>query len=144
MDAAATQIIGMLITGLVSVLVALVSSNGFWSKIEKKNGLKDKLDEIKAEQDKMFGEIRKEQDRMASKIDENEAKGARRRILRFSDELTQQIEHSKDFFDDVLADIDTYDRYCKDNPDFPNNRTRIAEDNIKKNYSIRLTKNDFL
>lgn len=126
MDPVVTQFLGMLITGLVSIIVALISSNGFWSRIEKKNGLKQKIDEI------------------SSKIDENEAKGARRRILRFSDEITQQVRHTKDYFDDILADIDLYERYCKDHPNFPNNRTLMAETNIKATYQQCLVEHDFL
>lgn len=126
MDPVAVQLIGMLITGVVSITVALISSSGFWSRMEKKNGLKQKIDEI------------------STKIDENEAKGARRRILRFSDELTQRVRHTKDYFDDILADIDLYERYCEDHPKFPNNRTLMAETNIKATYQQCLAEHDFL
>ena len=133
MDPVISQLIGMLITGLVSIAVALISSNGFWSRMEKKNGIKDSI-----------AEISKQQQGLSKKIDENEAKGARRRILRFADELLQKKKHTKDYFDDVLADIDMYDRYCKANPDFPNNRTMMAEANIKMAYKERLEEHDFL
>jgi len=133
MDPVVSQLIGMLITGFVSIAVALISSGGFWSRMEKKNGIKDSIEKVA-----------KQTESLSKKMDENEARRARRQILRFSDELTQQIKHSKDYFDDVLADIDVYDKYCKSNPDFPNNRTLIAEKNIKQNYEIRLQKNDFL
>lgn len=133
MDPVVSQLIGMLITGFVSIAVALISSNGFWSRMEKKNGIKDSIEKVA-----------KQTEVLSKKMDENEARRARRQILRFSDELTQQIKHSKDYFDDVLADIDVYDKYCKSNPDFPNNRTLIAEKNIKQNYEVRLQKNDFL
>jgi hypothetical protein len=133
MDPVVSQLIGMLITGFVSIAVALISSNGFWSRMEKKNGIKDSI-----------AEISKQQQGLSKKIDENEAKGARRRILRFADELLQKKKHTKDYFDDILADIDMYDRYCKANPDFPNNRTMMAEANIKMAYKERLEEHDFL
>ncbi len=133
MDPVISQLIGMLITGFVSIAVALISSNGFWSRMEKKNGIKDSI-----------AEISKQQQGLSKKIDENEAKGARRRILRFADELLQKKKHTKDYFDDILADIDMYDRYCKANPDFPNNRTMMAEANIKMAYKERLEEHDFL
>lgn len=133
MDPVVSQLIGMLITGFASIAVALISSNGFWSRMEKKNGIKDSI-----------AEISKQQQGLSKKIDENEAKGARRRILRFADELLQKKKHTKDYFDDVLADIDMYDRYCKANPDFPNNRTMMAEANIKMAYKERLEEHDFL
>ena len=133
MDPVISQLIGMLITGFASIAVALISSNGFWSRMEKKNGIKDSI-----------AEISKQQQGLSKKIDENEAKGARRRILRFADELLQKKKHTKDYFDDILADIDMYDRYCKANPDFPNNRTMMAEANIKMAYKERLEEHDFL
>ena len=133
MDPLTVQLIGMLITGLVSITVALISSSGFWSRMEKKNGIKDSI-----------AEISKQQEDLSKKIDENEAKGARRRILRFSDELTQQVRHTKDYFDDVLADIDMYERYCEDHPKFPNNRTLMAETAIKATYQQCLAEHDFL
>ncbi|MBQ6577492.1 MAG: hypothetical protein IJL91_07065 [Bacteroidales bacterium] len=133
MDPVISQLVGMFITGLASVLVALISSNGFWNRIEKKNGIKDSI-----------SKITEQQESLSRKIDENEAKGARRRILRFSDELTQQVRHTKDYFDDVLADIDLYERYCEENPKFPNNRTLMAETNIKATYQQCLAEHDFL
>lgn len=133
MDPVISQLVGMFITGLASVLVALISSNGFWNRIEKKNGIKDSI-----------SKITEQQENLSRKIDENEAKGARRRILRFSDELTQQVRHTKDYFDDVPADIDLYERYCEENPKFPNNRTLMAETNIKATYQQCLAEHDFL
>lgn len=133
MEPAAIQLIGMLITGLVSVLVALISSNGFWNKIEKKNGLKDKFDEIE-----------KGQKRISDKLDMNEAKNSRRRILRFNDELLANQRHTKEYFDDILADCDIYEKYCCTHPEFPNNRTKLAEENIKRTYQKCQVDQDFL
>jgi len=133
MDPAAVQILGMLITGLVSVLVALVSSSGFWSRMEKKSGLNEKMDEIE-----------KGQKVISEKIDINEVKSARRHILRFNDELLDNIRHTKEYFDDVLSDCDTYDKYCQSHPDFPNNRTKFAEENIKRAYQKCQIDHDFL
>ncbi len=133
MEPAAIQLVGMLITGLVSVLVALISSNGFWNRIEKKNGLKDKFDEIE-----------KGQKSISDKIDMNEAKNSRRRILRFNDELLANQRHTKEYFDDILADCDIYEKYCGTHPEFPNNRTKLAEENIKRTYQKCQVDQDFL
>jgi hypothetical protein len=133
MDPAAVQILGMLITGLVSVLVALVSSSGFWTRMEKKSGLNEKIDEIE-----------KSQKVISEKIDVNEVKSARRHILRFNDELLKNQRHTKEYFDDVLADCDTYDKYCQSHLDFPNNRTKLAEENIKRTYQKCQIDQDFL
>ena len=47
------------------------------------------------------------------KDEEREAKAARRRILRADDELRMDVKHSKDFFEDILRDIDFYETYAK-------------------------------
>ena len=126
------QIISMLITGGVSIGVAFISSSGFWARMEKKDGIKDAI-----------SEIRSDQLVIKQTIDTNEAKAARRRILHFNDELLCNMRHSKEAFDDVLADIDTYAQYCDDHPDFPNNRTQMAESNIKSCYQKCLQDHDF-
>ena len=44
----------------------------------------------------------------------------------------------------VLADIDYYESYCRDHPDYKNNRAVFAIANIGKCYTERLEKHDFL
>lgn len=79
-----------------------------------------------------------------SKIDEDRAVTARVRILRFNDELLEAKKHSKDSYDQVLSDIDVYEAYCEQHPDFKNNKTKMSASNIKDSYEIRLKKHDFL
>ena len=45
---------------------------------------------------------------------------------------------------EVLAEIDAYERFCKEHPDYPNNRAVMAIENIQENYKERLKKHDFL
>ena len=47
-------------------------------------------------------------------------------------------------FIEILADIDSYEKYCDTHPDYPNNRAGLAIENIKENYKERLKKHDFL
>ena len=132
----------------VAIISAVFASGGFWAFLqfiatkhsEKRSTTAKML--IAAKED--IARISQQQEDLSKKIDENEAKGARRRILRFSDELTQQVRHTKDYFDDVLADIDMYERYCEDHPKFPNNRTLMAETAIKATYQQCLAEHDFL
>lgn len=132
----------------VAIISAVFASGGFWAFLqfiatkhsEKRSTTAKML--LAAKED--IARISQQQEDLSKKIDENEAKGARRRILRFSDELTQQVRHTKDYFDDVLADIDLYERYCEDHPKFPNNRTIMAETNIKATYQQCLAENDFI
>ena len=45
---------------------------------------------------------------------------------------------------EILAEIDQYEKYCKANPDYQNNRTTHAVANISRVYDDRLIKHDFL
>ena len=60
---------------------------------------------------------------------------ARVHILRFSDDLKNGIPHSQEFYRQLLMDIDLYDQYTKEHPDFKNGMTVMAAENIKKEYS---------
>lgn len=77
-------------------------------------------------------------------IEEQSAVDCRARILRFGDEVLHGDEHSKDHFDQTLRDIATYERYCKDHPDFENNVTELTGQRIKEVYMRQLHDNDFL
>ena len=77
--------------------------------------------------------------------DERNAVQCRIRILRFNDELlVAESGHSKDYFDQILMDIDEYESYCEEHPKFKNNMTMFAVDNIKRCYHECLTKHTFL
>ena len=76
--------------------------------------------------------------------DERNADERRARILRFNNELIRKLPHTKEEFVDILADIDFYEKYCKDHPDYKNSRAVHAIANIERVYDERLQKNDFL
>ena len=82
-----------------------------------------------------------EQDR---KSEEERVKAARRRILRCADEIRSKVRHSKEFFDDILADISFYKRYCKENPKFENEKAVMAIELIEETYKKCCRENDFL
>lgn len=66
---------------------------------------------------------------------EQSAIQARQRIQRFNDELLRGQKHTKEYFDSILIDCDFYDKYCSvENPDFRNQVTSMAEENIKRIY----------
>ena len=48
--------------------------------------------------------------------EEERARQARQRILRFSDEILFEKGHSKEHYDEILEDIDKYEAYCKEHP----------------------------
>ena len=79
-------------------------------------------------------EIEKKIDALADRVDENQAILARTHTLRFSDEIRNGIEHSKEYFRQQLDDCDTYERYCEAHPDFKNSYTLVANNHIKETY----------
>ena len=79
-------------------------------------------------------EIEKKIDALAERVNENQAILARTHILRFSDEIKNGIEHSKEYFRQQLDDCDTYEKFCESHPDFKNSYTLIANQHIKETY----------
>lgn len=76
--------------------------------------------------------------------DERMADTYRTKILRFNNELLRNIDHTKEEFIEALADIDEYERYCKEHPSYKNNRAIHAINHIQRVYDERLEKHDFL
>ena len=100
----------------------------------------DKMDTLNERVGKLSGKV----DQSEARQDERDAKMARTHILRFGDEVRIGVRHSKESFDEVLADITAYETYCKGHPEFPNNRTRAAEKFISETYDECLRENKFL
>lgn len=78
------------------------------------------------------------------KLSEQRAVDCRARILRFGDEVRHGTKHSKEHFDQILRDIDSYEIYCAAHPQFENNVTEASTRRIKSVYAQCLAKNDFL
>lgn len=73
-------------------------------------------------------------DKVEASLDERDAVLARTHILRFRDELYNNIDHSQEYFEQTLDDIQTYDLFCSDHPKFANGRTKAASDYIRSEY----------
>lgn len=82
-------------------------------------------------------------DHIKSDNEEN-IKNCRRRILRFDDEILHKKDHSREHFGEILEDIDRYEGYCRENPDFPNNKCTTAIGNIKRVYRECHERHNFL
>lgn len=74
----------------------------------------------------------------------NEATASRRRILRFNDEAVFGLKHTREHFDEIIADIDNYESFCKENPDYQNNKGKMAMHNIKSIYQKCINDNTFV
>ena len=124
-----------LITAVVSIAVTIFGSAGFWQWMSdrSKGGVRASIDALRTELDKM-----------KTSEDEREAKNARRRILRFNDELLRKVDHSKEYFDDILSDVDTYEEYCEHHHGFQNGKAVMAIENIRRCYRLCVEEDKFL
>lgn len=69
------------------------------------------------------------------KADEwNEMKQRRVRILRFADEVSGGKKYSTEMWDDILDDVDEYEKYCDKHPDYHNNKGVMAMEFLKIEY----------
>ena len=80
---------------------------------------------------------------VAESVEETRAIAAKVRILRFSDEIIGKQVHSRESFVQIFADIDTYDRYCRNHLDFKNHNTVSATKLITDAYDERSKNGDF-
>lgn len=82
---------------------------------------------------------------LIGKFDKRGAEDARNRILRFGDEVkNKQTRHSEEFYNQILADITDYEQYCREHPNFKNERTVATTKIIRETYEEHLRNNDFL
>ena len=101
------------------------------------------IEEIK-ETRKETKSLREEFDRFKKEQAFNEATASRRRILRFNDEAVFGLKHTREHFDEIIADIDNYESFCRENPDYQNNKGKMAMSNIKSIYQKCINDNTFV
>ena len=112
----------------VPIVVALISSGTFANKLSKKIRVDELLEQ--------FNELN-------YKVDCNKADTCRMMILDFNGEIKRGIHHDEEQFNEVISLIDKYERFCRNNPDYPNNKAVLAIENIKNVYKKAYSKNDF-
>lgn len=128
-------LIGVLGAGIGSGIMAILNAalQRRWKKADQQDVILAKLDKID-----------ERMDRMEAESEEREAKLARIRILRFGDECSHDVRHSREHFEQVIEDVDSYETYCRDHPNFKNNKAALTIRIIKDTYQRRLLNNDFL
>ena len=109
---------------LVTVVVAMLGSQWFGEWLKSRRGISNRA--------------------IIDRIDENEANQARWRILQFNTEVLRGWKHSREEFIDALLMIDRYEAYCRDHPNYQNNRAVLAIDNIRRIYAKCMEDNSFL
>lgn len=118
-------------SGIMAIILAVLQRK--WKKNDQQDAIMDKLDQLN---DRM--------DRLEADDAEREAKHTRIRILRFGDECSHEVRHSREHFEQVIEDVDTYETYCADHPEFKNNKAALTIKLIKETYQRRLINNDFI
>lgn len=112
----------------VPIIVALISSGTSANKLSKKIRVNELLEEF---------------NKLNYKVDCNKADTCRMMILDFNGEIKRGIHHDEEQFNEVISLIDKYERFCRNNPDYPNNKAVLAIENIKNVYKKAYSKNDF-
>lgn len=98
--------------------------------IQIRDNLKGSIDDL----GNRFDEVKEMIYDLKKENSEDRATDCRYRILRFNDEILHDIKHTKEHFDQVLEDITDYEKYCKEHPDYKNNKAVFAISNIEKTY----------
>lgn len=101
--------------------------------ITELEGIKDRLTELE-----------KHDEQQDATRDRDKALDARRRILRFADEIRRKERHSEEHFNNVLDDITFYKGYCEAHKDFANDRARLSIKRIEEVYEQCARYNSFL
>ena len=76
--------------------------------------------------------------------DERNADLHRARILQFNTELLRSIRHTEEDFNEILYNIDCYEKYCTEHPEYQNNRAVHAIKNLDRVYDECMENHDFL
>ncbi len=98
----------------------------------------EKLDKMEAAQ----VETRMRLDEHIRVDDERNADLHRAYILRFNMELRRGMQHTDEDFNEILYNIKCYEQYCKNHPEYENNRAVHAIRHIENVYDDRMEEND--
>lgn len=137
-------------SGVLLLLLTLVEITPLkinpWSTIAKRLGSAFNHSVIE-QLDKVEARIKSTEEKLDGHIDKDardKAEEARAAVLRFNNELLRNIPHTREEYFDILHGIDVYEEYCNKHKDYENNRAVFAIENIKRSYTARLMKHDFL
>lgn len=135
------QIIGI-ITACAPILVALFGIIPTIITSGKKT--QDSIKESNRAVEKCVDQVQTTLNNHIREDEDEKARSQRYRILRFYDEMCENRKHSESHFEDILDDIDSYEHYCEQHPDFKNNRGKVAMEHIKTAYGKIKAKGGFL
>lgn len=138
LDITGTWVIGIIIILAGMIKIPPIQVN-FWGWLGRLIGRA-----INGEVLEKVSDLKKEVDMLKKDEELERVRQARQRILRFSDEILFEQRHSKEHFDEILEDIDLYEKYCHEHTDYENNRAELAIATIREIYKKCLHTHDFL
>lgn len=122
---------------IIAIIGAVFASSGLWGLLQYLISRKDNTAE---KLDKLTDLVRE----ISERVDTTSATNARTRILRFDDELINGIHHSKEYFQQTLEEIDTYELYCEKHPNYKNSACVLAIEHIRSVYTRLLDERAFI
>lgn len=137
-----------LILGSGIIQIAPIKINPFtWLAKKIGNALTaDLKSDLKNDFNELNDKVNNIETKLETHINENKKERAadyRARIIRFNDEIMEEKTHTKEYYDNILEDIDKYEAYCNSHPDYPNNKAVMAIHNIKAKYEEHMENNSF-
>lgn len=131
-----------LITAIAPILVALIAI--IPTVITNRKKTQKSITDANTATERRIDKIQSTLDNHIREDEDDNARNRRTRILRFYDEMCEGRLHSENHFEDILDDIDEYEKYCDAHPNYKNNRGHIAMAYIKSSYDKLKAKNGFL
>lgn len=122
---------------IIAIIGAVFASGGLWGLIQYLISRKDRTNE---KLDRLTALVQEVSDR----VDTSSATNARTRILRFDDELINGVHHSKEYFQQILEEIDTYESYCEKHPNYKNSACTLAIEHVRHIYARLLEERAFI
>lgn len=136
---------GIIIIFLTIIQVTPIKLNP-WSWIVKKIGAafnKDLFNEI-TKINNTIESLEIDIRNLRNEYEEKEIINARVRILRFGDTLSHGMKPSKEHYNQILNDIDQYEKYCSSHKGFENSVATMTISKIKKSYQKNLEDDNFM
>ncbi|MGP1505188.1 MAG: hypothetical protein ACTTIR_06170 [Eggerthia catenaformis] len=132
-NAVDVSIILIVMSGLIQISPIHLNP---WSWIGKQFGkaingeVIEDLDVVKTK----LNNVIDEQAKLKDEFEERKALTCRVRILNFGDRLLTGSAVSKESYFQIFEDMDFYDRYCREHPDFINHKTTSTTSLITKSF----------
>lgn len=131
-----------LITAIAPIVVALIGLIPII--ISNRRKTQESLEQTNKDIKESMSKIQTTLDNHIKENEDSEARNRRYRILRFNDEICEGRSHSESHFEDILEDIDFYELYSANHPEFKNSRGGAAMKHIKETYEKLKAKGEFL